>query len=138
MILAERMKRSIARRSDEVFIRSEFAKLGSEAQVSRALKELVISGVIVKLGVGVYAKAKRSVLSGAAIPVKPVDVLAPIALMKLGVTLYPSKNTRKYNAGETTQIPTGNVLNTGERRIARKLGFGRQTIRYENNNSVAG
>ncbi|CBJ39703.1 DUF6088 family protein [Ralstonia pseudosolanacearum] len=138
MILAERMKRSIARRNDEVFVRSEFAKLGSEAQVSRALKELVTSGVIVKLGVGVYAKAKRSVLSGAAIPVKPVDVLAPIALMKLGVTVYPSKNTQKYNAGETTQIPAGNVLNTGGRRIARKLGFGRQTIRYENNNSVAG
>ncbi|CAH0446002.1 DUF6088 family protein [Ralstonia pseudosolanacearum] len=138
MILAERMKRSIARRNDEVFVRSEFAKLGSEAQVSRALKELVTSGVIVKLGVGVYAKAKRSVLSGAAIPVKPVDVLAPIALMKLGVTVYPSKNMQKYNAGETTQIPAGNVLNTGGRRIARKLGFGRQTIRYENNNSVAG
>lgn len=138
MTLSERMKRSIARRRDDVFVRSEFAKLGSEAQVSRALKELVASGVIVKLGVGVYAKAKRSVLSGAAIPVRPVDVLAPIALMKLKVKLYPSKSARKYNSGETTQIPAGNVLNTGNKRVSRKLGFGKQTIVYENNRSVTG
>lgn len=138
MILAERMKRAIAGRKDEVFVRAEFAKMGSEAQVSRALRQLVSSGVVVKLGVGVYAKAKKSVLSGASIPVKPVDVLAPIALQKLGVTVYPSQNIRQYNSGKTTQIPAGNVLNTGSRRIARKLGFGKQTIVYENNNRITG
>lgn len=133
MIIEERMKMSISRRKDDVFVRPEFAKMGSEAQVSRALRQLVSEGVIVKLGVGVYAKAKKSVLSGTAIPVKPVDVLAPIALQKLGVNVYPSQGTKEYNSGTTTQIPAGNVLNTGNRRIVRRLGFGKQTIRYENN-----
>jgi hypothetical protein len=131
MIIEERLFRSLARRKDEVFVRKDFSALGSEAQVNRALRSLVSRGVIVKLGVGVYAKAKKSVLSGMAIPVKPVSVLAPIALQKLGVKTFPSQMTRAYNAGTTTQIPMGNILNIGKRRINRKLGFGTQTIAYE-------
>ena len=137
MVIEERMKRAIARRSDDVFVRSDFAKMGSEAQVSRALRALVYKGIIVRLGVGVYAKAKKSVLSGAAIPVRPVDVLAPIALRKLGIDVFPAQNIQAYNSGKTTQIPAGNIVNTGRRRINRKLGFGKQTIVYENNSPVS-
>ncbi|MCE2048776.1 hypothetical protein, partial [Burkholderia pseudomallei] len=86
-----------------------------------------------KIGVGVYAKAKRSALSGKPIPVEPVEFLAPEALKKLGVKVYPSRRTAEYNAGQTTQIPAGVVINTGNRRISRKLGFGQKTIEYENN-----
>ena len=69
---------------------------------------------------------------------RPVDVLAPIALKKLGVKDYPSKSTQEYNAGKTTQIPAGTVLNTGDRRIVRKIGFGKREVVYENNNQVSG
>jgi hypothetical protein len=134
MILEERMKRAIARRQDDVFVRAEFADMGSEAQVSRALRGLLARGFIVKLGVGIYAKAKKSVLSGNAIPVKPIDVLAPVALRKLGVDVYPSRAAQAYSSGATTQIPAGNVLNIGNQRIVRRLGFGNQTIVYEKNN----
>jgi hypothetical protein len=133
MILEERMKRAIARRQDDVFVRAEFAAMGSEAQVSRALRGLLARGLIVKLGVGIYAKAKKSVLSGNAIPVKPVDVLAPVALRKLGIDVYPSRAAQAYNSGATTQIPAGHVLNIGNQRVVRRLGFGNQTIVYENN-----
>ena len=131
MIIEERLYRSLARRKDVVFVRKDFAAFGSEAQVSRALRSLINRGVIVKLGVGVYAKAKKSVLSGIVIPVKPVSVLAPIALQKQGVKVFPSQMTQAYNAGMTTQIPAGNILNIGKQRINRKLGFGTQTITYE-------
>lgn len=104
----------------------------SEAQLSRALRELVDEGTIVKLGVGVYAEAKPSVLSGKPILVRPIEVLAPQALKRLGVRTYPSGMVAAYNAGDTTQLPTSAVVNTGNRRIARKLGFGRQFIQYEN------
>ena len=133
MNIEERMKRAITQRRDDVFVRYEFSRFGSEAQVSRALRDFVSAGTLVKLGVGVYAKAKPSVLSGKAIPVKPVDVLAPIALQKLGVSVSPSKLAQAYNAGQTTQIPAGTVLNTGGRRISRKLGFGERYVRYETN-----
>lgn len=137
MVIEERIYRSIMRRKDDVFVRNEFAALGSEAQVSRALSKLVSRGVIVKLGVGIYAKSKKSVLSGEAIPVKPLSVLAPIALQKLGVETFPSLLTQAYNSGQTTQLPTGNVLNIGKRRVSRKLGFGQQTIAYETNQRLS-
>lgn len=133
MILEQRMKRAIALRKDDVFLRSEVASLGSEAQVSRALRRLLDAGVIVKLGVGVYAKAKRSVLSGKPIPVRPLGVLAPLALEKMGVDVYASQMVAEYNAGKTTQIPAGNVINTGTRRVTRKLVFGQQRVQYETN-----
>jgi hypothetical protein len=131
MIIEERVYRSILRRKDEVFVRREFSALGSEAQVNRALRSLVGRGVIVKLGVGIYAKAKKSVLSGKAIPIRPVSELAPLVLQKLGVQTSPRRLIQRYNSGASTQIPAGNVLNIGQSRISRKLGFGAQTIAYE-------
>lgn len=133
MSVREKVKDALRKRRSKVFLRSEFAYLGSEAQLTRALNALVAEGTMVKIGVGVYAKAKRSVLSGNPIPVQPVDVLAPQALVKMGVRVYPSRLTAEYNAGKTTQIPAGMVINTGNRRISRKLGFGNRTVEYENN-----
>ncbi|MGE8510433.1 MAG: DUF6088 family protein [Paraburkholderia terricola] len=133
MYLEGRLKIAIAKRASDVFLRTDFARLGSEAQLGRALRSLIESGVIVKLGVGVYAKAKRSVLSGEPIPVQPVEVLAEEALGRLGVKVYPSKQVELYNAGKTTQLPAATVVNTGNRRIVRKLGFGKKTVQYENN-----
>lgn len=132
MNIGERLRRSVIQRQDEVFVRAEFARFGSPAQVSRGLGYLIQKGILIKLGKGVYAKAKPSMLSGNAIPVRPVEVLAPIALKKLGVDIKPSRATQSYNRGETLQIPAGTVLNTGKRRISRKLGFGSQVIQYEN------
>jgi Family of unknown function (DUF6088) len=133
MVLEDRLKIAIAKRASDVFLRTELVRLGSEAQLGRALRKLLDTGVIVKLGVGVYAKAKRSVLSGAPIPVQPVEVLAEEALARMGVKVYPSKQVELYNAGKTTQLPAGTVINTGNRRIVRKLGFGKKTVQYENN-----
>ena len=60
---------------------------------------------MVKLGVGVYAKAKRSVIYGDTIRVQSGEILAEQALEKLGVQIYPSKIIADYNAGRTTQLP---------------------------------
>jgi hypothetical protein len=133
MVLEDRLRISIAKQSSDVFLRTDFARFGSEAQVSRALRKLVEEGLIVKLGIGVYARAKRSVLSGKPIPVEPVEILAGEALMKMGVELFPSKEVERYNLGETTQVPGAMLLNTGNRRITRKLGFGKKTVQYANN-----
>ena len=127
-----RIKRAIALRKDDVFIRAEFARFGSPAQVSRSLRRLVEAGRLVKLGLGIYAKAKPSVLSGQPIPLRPVDSLIPLALKKLGVCVSPPQAVRDYNEGRSTQIPVGLVLNTGRRRISRKLGFGSRFVKYEN------
>lgn len=135
MVIEERLKRSIALRKDDVFLRSEFSDFGSPAQVSRALRHLVASGVLVKLGVGVFAKAKASVLTGQPIPVRPLEVLAPLVLQKLGVKITAGRAVREYNASDSLQLPAGIVFDTGSRRINRKLGFGGRYVVYENHHA---
>nr|WP_315185762.1 DUF6088 family protein [uncultured Albidiferax sp.] len=131
MKIVNRIKRSVANRNADVFVRADFMSFGSQAQVGRALTELQSEGALVKLGVGVYAKAKPSVLSGKPIPIKPLEVLVPEALKKLGIQVGESRQTREYNAGSSTQIPTGVVFSVGKQRIQRKLGFNGKLVEYE-------
>ncbi len=131
MNIIDRIKRSVANRDAGVFLRGEFERFGSPAQVGRALAQLTIEGGLVRLGVGIYAKAKPSVLTGKPIPARPLEVLAPEVLKKLGIPVMPSRLTRDYNAGRSTQLPSGIVLNTGKRRIARKLSFNGKAVQYE-------
>lgn len=131
MNIVDRIKRSVANRDDGVFLRVEFERFGSPAQVGRALTQLTNEGALIRLGVGVYAKAKPSVLTGKPIPARPLEVLAPEVLRKLGITVMPSRLTQDYNAGRSTQLPSGIVLNTGKRRIARKLSFNGKAVQYE-------
>lgn len=131
MNITDRIRRAVQRRSDLVFRPADFRAIGSEASVKRALKDLTDSGLLVRLGVGLYAKAKTSVLSGKPIPVSPIEVLAPMALRKLGVAVQETRRHREYNSGRTTQVPTGLVVNTGRRRITRKIGFNGKFIEYE-------
>ena len=131
MNITNRIRRSIRSRSDLVFRPTDFQPFGSEASVKRALKELTDIGLLVRLGVGIYAKAKPSVISGKPIPIQPLEVLGPQALTKLGVRLKESFQTAEYNAGRSTQVPTGIVVNIGKQRISRKIGFNGKFITYE-------
>ena len=131
MNISDRIQRSVANRKDGVIVRSELKSFGSPAQVGLALRGLVERGALVRLGVGVYAKAKPSVLTGKPIPIRPVEVLGPQALTKLGVKFEQGRITKAYNSGASTQVPSGIVLNTGDRRVTRKIGFNGKYIEYE-------
>jgi hypothetical protein len=129
LCIQERIQCVINQGADDLFVRSDFARFGSPAQISRALSRLVVCGQLVKLGVGIYAKSKPSRLTGTPIPVRPVDVLAPIALKKLGVSVNPIRLAAAYNAGISTQVPVGTVINTGKRCISRRIGFGDRFVK---------
>lgn len=131
MNITDRIRRSVRGRTDLVFRPADFLAFGSEASVKRALKELTNIGVLVRLGVGIYAKAKPSVISGKPIPVQPLEVLGPQALTKLGVRPSQSLQTAAYNSGRTAQVPTGVVVNIGKQRISRKIGFNGKFLQYE-------
>jgi hypothetical protein len=55
-----------------VFLRDDFADFGAYDVVGREPRKLVGEGVLVQVGYGLYARAKRSVLSGKPIPVAPL------------------------------------------------------------------
>jgi prefoldin subunit 5 len=94
------------------------------------LRGLENDGLLVRIGYGLYAKAKKSALNGQTIPVAPLPTLALEALTRLGVKIAPSKLETEYNAGQTTQVPTGRQIAV-KGRISRKIGFGGAYVSYE-------
>ena len=131
MKIEQRLKLALAKLKDDVFLRQEFDRYASKACVAKGLKSLTQEGVLVKLGRGVYAKGKTSALSGKPIPLRPVEVLAPQVLKKMGVQVRASKSAIAYNSGSTTQIPAGLVISVGNNRVTRQIGFGNQKVIYE-------
>jgi hypothetical protein len=73
-----------------------------------------------------------SVLTGKPIPAQPISVLAPEVLRRFGIEARPSRLARDYNEGKSTQLPTDGTINVGKKRTDRKIGFGRNQIKYEN------
>lgn len=82
MKLQERMLRAIKQRAGSVILRRELAGLGSASQVTEALKALQARGVIVRIGTGVYAKTRRSSVTGKTIPAGTLEKLGLEALRK--------------------------------------------------------
>lgn len=133
MKLTDRLLRSIKGRSGQVVFRSEIARLGSPAQVTAALNELMAKGVITRIGRGIYAKTRQSTITGALVPAGSLETLATEALQKMGVPVGAGRAAAAYNAGQTTQLPGTFVAHTGNRRISRKIEVGGRTVTYENN-----
>lgn len=85
MKLQERMLRSIKQRAGNVILRTELAGMGSASQVTGALKALQEKGVLIRIGTGVYAKTRKSSITGAIVPAGSLETLASETLRKLGV-----------------------------------------------------
>ena len=123
--LRESIKTRITRSRSSVFLPREFSDLGGEDQVLRALRQLVQSGELVRLGYGVYARAIRSRLDGSPMLYSPDGFIgaARQALTKLGVTWEPTEWERAYNEGRSTQIPVNPRVRV-KGRFSRKLRDG--------------
>jgi len=104
--LKAKVAMKISRSKREVFLRSDFEKLAGYDQIGRALRQLIAEGVLIKIGYGLYAKARLNRITG-----KPMlsaqggfTQVAEEALSRLGVKWEPSKSVQAYQAG-STQIP---------------------------------
>jgi hypothetical protein len=128
--LEGRILARIVRKKDSVFLRKDFLDLGGYDQVGRALKHLANNGKLVRIGYGLYSKARVSSLTGETIPSASLPTLAKEALERLGVKIMPSQAELAYNEGRSTQIPTGRLI-TVKSRVNRKISFKDTTIKYE-------
>lgn len=133
MKLENRMLLSVRQRAGNVILRAELAGMGSSSQVTQALRGLLEKGVLLRIGTGVYAKTRKSSVTGAIIPAGSLETLAAETLKKLGVQVEASSAAAAYNRGDTTQLPGRFVANTGQRRISRKIAVGGRAVAYENN-----
>ena len=120
--LERRIAARIARRKVNVFLRGDFRDLGGYDQVGRSLRNLTSKGQLVRIGYGIYARAVLAPISGKTIPAKPLPALAVEALGRLDVETAPSTFARAYNAGATTQVPTGRVIAI-KGRFSRRIGY---------------
>lgn len=128
--LEQKVAARIARKKGDVFLRDDFKDLGGYDQVGRCLRSLVAKGVLTKIGYGLYARAMTSPLSGKTMPVKPLSAIAAEALSRLNVKTAPSSFERAYNAGTTTQVPTGRMIAV-DSRISRKIGYDGKYVTFE-------
>lgn len=131
MKLHKRIQQAIKRQAGNIILRADLAEMGSASQVTKALGALQDDGVLIRIGTGVYAKTKKSTVTGAIIPAGSLETLAMEALLKLGVEVFPCKAAVEYNSGKTTQLPGKFVVNTGRRRITRRIEVGGRKLAYE-------
>lgn len=120
----------VKRSKTPVFVRDDFKDIGGYDQVGRVLRGLVKKELLVSLGYGTYARSKKSSVSGAVVPEKPLPELAKELLKKLGVKVVPSSAERAYNSGETTQVPTGRVIGV-KGRVVRRIGYKGRYVSFE-------
>ncbi|SMG66371.1 S-adenosylhomocysteine hydrolase [methanotrophic bacterial endosymbiont of Bathymodiolus sp.] len=120
--LKSKVATKISRSNREVFLRSDFEKLAGYDQIGRALRQLTSDGVLVKVGYGLYAKARPNKITG-----KPMlaakggfTQVAEEALSRLGVKWEPSKSVLDYQSG-STQIPANAEVIIFER-FNRRIG----------------
>ncbi len=128
--LETKIERRIRRSKEGTFILSDFFDLSDRDQILRALRKLIEKNVLLRIGQGVYTRAKISTLTNKPIPEQNIRAIAITALSKAGVKILPSTYEREYNKGQTTQVPTGLVIGV-DRRVNRKIGFNGRYVKFE-------
>lgn len=128
--LENKIKYRVKRSKESVFMPQDFIDLSDRNQIGRALRKLVIAEILIKIGSGLYAKARRSPYSGNIVLEKGLSDLAKEALFKLGVPVVQSRGQRNYNKGKSSQVPTGRVIGV-KSRVSRRIGYNGKYVTFE-------
>lgn len=105
--IKDKIEAFITQYDGEVFLRSDFDAFGSKTQVNRALRALIKETKLIRISVGVYAKARINDLTGKPMPSSHggFKKVALEALNRLGVDWDYSEMEKLYREGKSTQIP---------------------------------
>ena len=112
------------------FLKESITRLADWRLIGRALRRLVRKGRLIKIGQGIYARARESLIGGKPILEKGLDTLKE-ALRRLGVETVPTRFERAYNSGRSEQVPTGRVVAIHGKRIRRRIGYDRVFLSFE-------
>ncbi len=128
--LETKLLNRIDRKRGDVFLRADFDDLGGYDQVGRVLRQLVRDGRLAKVGYGLYARTRPSLIDGSPTPVRGLRELAAEALARIGFETVPTRLEQAYNAGQTTQVPTGRVIGV-RGRVRRRLSYNGVPLSFE-------
>lgn len=130
--LQQRVALRVRKSNRDVFLPRDFGDISGEDQVIRALRALVEDRKLLRLGKGVYAKARPSSLSDKAVLANPGGFLAVAkqALERLGVEAELTAAQRAFSENRSTQMPVNPVLKV-KGRFSRKLRYGKSELIIE-------
>ena len=133
-MMRETLKTQVSKRIDrkrhDVLLRADFGDLGGYDQVGRVLAQFAREGKLLRIGLGLYVRARPSALDSEPTPVNGLRALADEALRRLGVKTAPTRLEQDYSAGKTTQVPAGRRVAVN-RRVRRKIGFNGVVMSFE-------
>ncbi|MGS0639319.1 DUF6088 family protein [Citrobacter sp. VF227] len=129
MTTKDRIQSRLNRSKRYVFTRDDFKDIASYDQVGRALRMLVREGKLMRIGYGVYTKARRNSITGKIMPAAPGGSAAVLteALEHLKVEYKLTGAADCYYQGKTTQIPASLEIKTSPR-FKRTLVIGKSKI----------
>jgi hypothetical protein len=112
-----------------MFLRDDFNDIANYDQIGRVLRNLVQEGELLKVGYGIYTKARKNQITGKVMPACPegADAVILEALKRLDVQVILGEATEKYLSGMSTQIPAFTQIKT-PRRFTRQLSVGRSQV----------
>jgi hypothetical protein len=139
MKLEDRIATSIRGRTGHVFLRRDFAHLGSPSQLSVALKALQVKGVIKRLGSGVYARLIKDPITGKTAVALDDVALAAEVFRRLGIPVEVDITDVDASAAQAGVVVSGSAsasanrvtVSTGPRhRLSRKLDIASHSVVY--------
>ena len=130
MTIQDRLETRIKRAKRSVFMRSDFADIADYDQVGRGLRNLVRDGLLLKIGYGLYVRARINRITGALMPDNPGgnDGVLIEAMERLGVDYKFDDLSLKNLSGESTQIPASVKIIPKSSRFTRKIAVGKQRV----------
>ena len=129
--LVLKIYKKVQRSADSAFVLADFYTYCTDNdQILRALRRLVTDKVLIRIGKGVYAKAKLSTLTNDYVPNGGIIKAGREALQKLGIKIFPTQAEKDYNNGTSTQVPTGRVVGVNKR-VSRIISFKGTKLTYE-------
>lgn len=129
MFIKVRIQKRLSRSKRYVFLRADFKDIAGYDQVGRVLRGLVKDGELLKVGYGVYTKARKNSITGELMPACPggSDAVILEALKRLDIGYSLGGSTVKYLSGESTQIPAYTQIETPYR-FKRQLSVGNSQL----------
>lgn len=130
MTINRKVQTRVKRSKGSVFLRSDFKDIADYDQVGRALRELVREGLLIKIGYGLYARARINRITGNVMADNPSgpDGVVIEAMEKLGVEYQLDDLSRMNLSGDSTQIPAKVKIIPKSTRFTRKIAIGTQFV----------
>ncbi|AKH65649.1 MULTISPECIES: DUF6088 family protein [Photorhabdus] len=107
MTIKARIQVRLKRSKRYVFTRNDFKDIAGYDQVGRVLRTLVKEGQLLKVGYGIYTKARKNAITGKIMPASPggSDAVILEALERLKVRYCLDGASAAYTNGKSTQVP---------------------------------